>query len=94
MAQERYGQTPLHWASAGGYVDFFRVLLEHGADVTTQDWCGHTALHLASEGGEEAARILLEHGANVTTQNEGGLTALHMTLRMEDTAFSSSTART
>ncbi|KAK3098515.1 hypothetical protein FSP39_020248 [Pinctada imbricata] len=45
-------RTALHWASAKGYVECIRLLLEHGADGTAtadMDW---TPAHFAAETGK------------------------------------------
>ena len=30
------GNTPLHWAAVGGYVEIVKILLENGADVESK----------------------------------------------------------
>jgi ankyrin repeat protein len=70
--------TPLHLASRDGHAGVARVLLEHGADVTTQDVDMLTPLHLASGRGHvDVARVLLEHDANANAHDAEGWTALH-----------------
>ena len=70
--------TPLNLASRNGHVEVVRLLVEHGADATTQDELGWTPLHWASAAGSvEVTRILIENGADVTAQDEDGLTPLH-----------------
>ena len=72
------GLTLLHCSSIVGHVDFVRVLLEHGADITAQNSVGFTSLHFASGlGHTDAARLLLEHGADSTAKDDGGRTPLH-----------------
>src|SRR6266853_4577375 len=71
--------TPLHAASAYGYAEFSRILIEQGADVTTQDNIGYTPLHLTSKNGHvEVACILVEHGADVIARDTTGNTPLHV----------------
>ncbi|KAN0124613.1 Ankyrin repeat-containing domain protein [Lactarius tabidus] len=56
-----------------------QLLLEHGADINTQDEDNATPLHLASYCDNlEIVRVLLDCGANVNAKNAFGLTPLHM----------------
>ena len=72
-------ETPLHVGSKQGHLEFARILIERGADVSAQDKEGHTPLHLASQAGEvEVVRMLIERGADVGTQNKVGQTSLHV----------------
>ncbi len=41
--------APLHLASNEGYENIARILLDHGADITSQAKFGQTPLHLASD---------------------------------------------
>ena len=55
-----------------------RVLLEHGADVTTRDNTHSTPLHVASsKGNGEAVWLLIRHGAEVNAQDGRRRTPLH-----------------
>ena len=59
--------------------DTVRLLIKHGADVTTQDKTHTTPLHMASSFRlAESARILIEYGAEVNAQNESQSTPLHL----------------
>lgn len=57
--------TPLHDAAFMGKVKCLRVLLENGADVSTRDGDGRTAMDRAKEAGDYDAcvKLLVEHGA-------------------------------
>ena len=56
--------TPLHIAAEYGRVEVVHVLLQHGADVDTEDGSGRTALQLASDRGHhEIMKLLSEHRA-------------------------------
>jgi ankyrin repeat protein len=61
------GESPLSYASGGGYLHIVRLLLEHGANPNSEE-CGAPdglALYLACAGNHlEVARLLLKHGAN------------------------------
>ncbi|KAL3291899.1 ankyrin unc44 [Colletotrichum asianum] len=53
--------TPLHCAALGGSTSCMRVLIEHGADPTKEDYQGRTPLMIAVEAGDtEAVRLLLK----------------------------------
>ena len=56
--------TPLHDAAFMGKVKCLRVLLENGADVSTKDGDGRTAMDRARAGDYDACvKLLVEHGA-------------------------------
>jgi ankyrin repeat protein len=60
-------ESPLSYASNGGYLHIVRFLLEHGADpnIAEGDAPDGLALYLACAGNHlDIARLLLEHGAN------------------------------
>src|SRR5260221_10547367 len=49
--QSKGGMTPLHRVSLQGHVHVAQLLIEHGADATTQSKDGTTPLHGVSESG-------------------------------------------
>ena len=70
--------APLHLTSGKGYVDLVWMLVEHGAEVSTQDKNGWTPLHCASsEDHVDVARMLVECGADLSAQDKDGWTPLH-----------------
>jgi len=72
------GYTPLHAAAERGHEMVMYVLLDHGADVNSQDDEGAAPLHYASGAGyEQLCDILLRHGADANMQEKKGYTALH-----------------
>jgi ankyrin repeat protein len=78
-SQDTNNQTPLHLASANGYLKVAQLLLDHGADVEAQDKYEMTSLHLASQyGHQEIVRLLLHHGANHDAREKNARTALHV----------------
>ena len=80
---DKFNRTALQWAGATGKADLVELLLigvegRNGAFIESSNNRGKTALHLAAEGGREAAvRTLLDHGANARAMSDGGWTALH-----------------
>ncbi len=70
-------ETALMRASAKGYTDAVRVLIEKGSDVNAQDKWGKTALMRAAfEGKADTVIALINAGADVNIQDENGETAL------------------
>jgi len=86
-------RTPLHSAAYYGYVEVVRFLLEHNADVNSQDSKGHTSLHKASKSGGsrkdpnlprllvDVVRLLLQYGADVNARGHDARTPLHVAAR-------------
>jgi ankyrin repeat protein len=76
------GRTPLHTASARGYVDIAELLLARGADVNQMNpETMETPLHVAvSQRQWRTARLLAERGADLGSRGRSGLTPLHMAL--------------
>jgi ankyrin repeat protein len=60
-ARDKYGSTPLHWATYYGHVEVVRLLLELGADPTVRNNDGKSPLDVARERGQDdVARIIEE----------------------------------
>jgi ankyrin repeat protein len=54
-ATDNVGLTPLHWACYHGYLQIFKELLAHGADIeATSIYYGRTPLHVAAVDGHLA----------------------------------------
>lgn len=67
----------LHQATARGYEDIVKVLVQKGASVELRDCNMDTALHCAAGSGQSLiAKYLLDKGASTTLQNLEGRTAL------------------
>jgi hypothetical protein len=78
-AQNRYGSTPLAYATYGHFNNpkNVRLLLDHGADPNARRNDRTAPLHRASQNGNvEIARLLVEHGASVGVQDKSGMTPL------------------
>ncbi|CAN6480719.1 unnamed protein product [Victoria cruziana] len=71
--------SPLHFAAAKGHNEIVNLLLEHGADVNSRNYCGQTALMQACRYGHwEVVQTLLLYKCNVTRADYlSGRTALH-----------------
>ena len=74
----RYGQTPLYWASYIGNTQAVSLYLQHGADVDKAEQYGRTPLFWASlQGHDSIVTILLQYGADVNKADVYGNTPLH-----------------
>lgn len=70
--------TPLHKAASSGHTAIADVLVQHGADVNSNDDSGNTPLHAAASCGHiETVDLLLLHDADIDPQNNSGNTPLH-----------------
>ncbi|CAH1782096.1 unnamed protein product [Owenia fusiformis] len=67
------GITLLHIASANGYRDVIKVLLENKANVDAQDNTGCTPLHVAAKFNQtRVIKLLLKYKANPRIENNAG----------------------
>jgi ankyrin repeat protein len=79
------GMTPLHFASASGYVGLMRFLIEDkNVDVNEKNASGMTPLHAATQSGNiTGIRLLLDNGANINAQDGKGNSVLHIAIPKE-----------
>ncbi|KAN0137681.1 Ankyrin repeat-containing domain protein [Lactarius tabidus] len=72
------GNTVLHFAVSDGLLEVARMLLEHNAEVDSQNSHGSTPLLLASElGSPDLVQLFLDHNADVHVCDAYGDTLLH-----------------
>jgi ankyrin repeat protein len=75
------GRSPLFWAALRGDDEAVKALLQAGAQVTFQDYEGHTALHAALQSSSlRSVELLLMAGASVHTRDKYGATAIQIRL--------------
>lgn len=73
------GLTALHYAAQNGSLDIIQFLVEHGADISAQDYeQSRSVIHFAAENGDiECIKYLTEHGADLQDKDVNGATAFH-----------------
>lgn len=77
-AANKDGACPIHTASAGGYLEVVRSLLDPG-NIALKTKSGDTAIHLAALNGHLAVvRLLVAYGSDPKALNNAGQNALHM----------------
>jgi len=71
------GNTPIHWACAGGHLDAIELLLEYGGDINSQNKHGRTPLHcLVSERYDKIVLWLVQYcNADPYIQDKRGVSA-------------------
>ena len=87
---DKFGDTPLIYATKENCLEIVLKLLEHGAEVNAKDKTGVTPLPLAVvKGHDEIALALIEAGADVAAKNKMGITPLLLAvdLNREDIAL-------
>ncbi|KAG7492113.1 hypothetical protein MATL_G00010850 [Megalops atlanticus] len=73
--EEEYGMQEIHKACQNGHAQHLEHLLFYGADFSSQNASGNTALHIcALYNKESCVRILLYRGANKEAKNKNGQT--------------------
>ena len=76
-AKDKWGSTPLHFASGNNHIEIAKLLLDRGADVKAKDNGGQTPLHFASWHNRiKIAKLLIEAGADVDATDDDGETPL------------------
>ena len=81
--KNRTGYSPLHWcinmaSVSGRAIEYFHVLMKHGALVDPVNEFNETPLHSACHHGHvDMVRALLDHGAGIMMRRGRGFTQLH-----------------
>lgn len=76
-ARDRFGNTPLLHAAAGGHENIIRLLLDRGSSIDEANLAGSSALSRAVVGNHRrAVELLLERGADIRAAGRGGVTPL------------------
>ena len=74
---DKFRAPPLHRAAPSGHIGMCKLLIDHGANVNTQDALGATALHQACGIQPAVVAFLLNHGADPNIPTSMGETPLH-----------------
>lgn len=84
--KDKWGKTPLHYASNDGKLDIVQVLLEAKAKIDKKSRDGYTPLHLAAYMGKyEVFKFLLLNGADCYVKDPDGRTALDLAMEPDYT---------
>lgn len=76
--RNREGETALHAAVEGGYLDIVQMCLEKGAKVRSRRANLAHPLHIAAINGYvEIAKLLIDHNAKIEARNTNHETPLH-----------------
>lgn len=73
VSEHTYGCTPLHYAASSGDVDFCKMLLSYGANISTRDYYEYTCVDYAREAGMHEAAAFLQKKM-LTTASQGPAT--------------------
>lgn len=85
-ASDRFRETPLLRACAGGKLPLADYLLQHGANPNRPGLFQRTILHIGDLN-PDAARLLIQHGAQVDLPDQMGMTPLMVAINCENLAF-------
>lgn len=78
----KHGETVLHRAAMGGYVEIINVLQSNGIDLHARDKNGDSAIYWAARQGHvDVIKYLCDQGVSLDTQNKSGEAAIHVAAR-------------
>lgn len=78
-ARDDLRSCPAHLAAARGHAHVVRLLVQHGADVSSVNGLLQTPLHAAAAGGSsESMHVLLGAGGDVMARDNAGRAPLHV----------------
>lgn len=86
-AQEKDGNTPLHWLVKRGNVEIVQLCLNFKADVHVKNSEGEIPLFNALRSNVEVVKLLLNHGSDVNSFNEKGATPLHNVVHLNSNKY-------
>ena len=80
---DQFDNTPLHLASAAGYLETVKVLVKHNAQIDNKNEDEQTPLHMAAnQGHSEVVEYIVQQDKNsVNDLDEDDNTALHLAAR-------------
>ncbi|XP_068161957.1 SH3 and multiple ankyrin repeat domains protein 1-like [Antennarius striatus] len=79
--EEEFGMEEIHKACQNGFAQHLEHLLFYGADTSSQNASGNTALHIcALYNKESCVRVLLYRGANKEAKNKHGQTPFQLAI--------------
>jgi ankyrin repeat protein len=79
LVDNKYGKTPLCWATEYGQWEVAKLLLNRGADFNLADSIGRKPLLCAARHGYKSiAQLLLDRGDTVTSKDKNGRNALSL----------------
>eukprot|EP01098_Paradermamoeba_levis_P012357 TRINITY_DN538_c0_g2_i1.p1 TRINITY_DN538_c0_g2~~TRINITY_DN538_c0_g2_i1.p1 ORF type:complete len:136 (-),score=31.84 TRINITY_DN538_c0_g2_i1:42-449(-) len=69
----RFGKTPLHFATEKGHFSLVQLLIDKGSNVNAKDGSGWTHLHIAVHGGHlSIVQLLIDRGSDVNARTTHG----------------------
>ncbi|KAM3591387.1 uncharacterized protein V6R79_001133 [Siganus canaliculatus] len=81
--EEEFGMEEIHKACQNGFAQHLEHLLFYGADTSSQNASGNTALHISAlynKASESCVRVLLYRGANKEAKNKHGQTPFQLAI--------------
>ena len=81
--KDKYGETPLHYATENNHREIAGLLISKGADINAQNNEGETPLHAATFWGYKGMiELLIGNGADVNIKDNNGISPLKEAIKM------------